>query len=140
MNDLDTLLTSALIDSLERDEVDSAKQRLRRLRTSPFPQRHEEEQEALRALINRFEEKHEWYSVAQVVLIHRQTCDSCNHIAEWGDGLFLRQSHIRLAVKRLIPNNWPNCALSREIEFHDSVTPFCAHCARTWATETGESL
>lgn len=124
MKDLESLLESA---TQERLEIEEARRQLNRL-----PLRAKEEKDALRATIARFEEKHDWTSLAQVALIRRQTC-SCGTSVEWSEGIFLRQSHrTKFGLRRLVHNSWPNCSLPREIEYHDSSTHLCAACAKEW--------
>lgn len=130
VQDLDTILTSALIEAAQREEIELARAKLKKLRMAPFRNRHEDEQEALRDQISRYEATAHWLPTAEVHLIQRQTC-SCGATSSFSQGLFIHQQHRRDPhTQRLVPGHHPG--LSRKVEFHDSAVHLCPECSGEW--------
>lgn len=128
--DLDTILTSALLEANQRLEIDEARRKLRKLKASPWANRHEDEQEALRATINRYEATAHWTSLWEVHLIQRQTC-SCGATSAFSQGLFIKQQHRKDShTQRLVLGHHPG--LGRRVEFHDSSVHLCPECSHEW--------
>lgn len=126
LDELDLLIAEVRTAEAEAAEAKAAQSKLRRGLL------HGDDSAALRATIARYEEKHVWRAIAQVLLIQRQHC-SCGAVHHFSQGTFLRQAHVRdTHLARLVVNDWPNCALPKRTEYHDSSCNICVACAGEW--------